>query len=463
MRYLIFSLIFLLTFSSCKQVLSLQETIPTVGFRGVEVKSFQPSLELEKMRLTLGLRFLFRNPFNKALSIPEHTFKLELNGDPMPGMPVQKRGFSVPANSERMQTYEVQFNLDPEGNLAVLDVLGKDNVYRFSSSVKLDLSDFLNELEKYDIDLPSNQLTENGKLKNYLNKKLGTRTLEFAFSDTIRLPTLPEIKPSVHPIRVQFTGQMNEINLKALRDPVENFGDVLINESGAAVTDPFLNLLENTEIVVPAPTFTNWARTDTINILDHTIAMLESFSGQGNIDGKWDQLKGKLSYSSDQLAMDQVVNKVLKPMLGNQVGTKWNQFKNQWEAFKAMPDMVRYPGAQVDGLRIEVPFLFVNRNEFAIEAPAFFTDATLNDYNPISFAGGPRSTQQRMIPGGGEREMRLVLNLRWGEANQGILNMLEQQVLQPGLKGETMIDLGYGPIRVPMNLPNLELRMGGTE
>ncbi|MEZ4773392.1 MAG: hypothetical protein R3D00_09425 [Bacteroidia bacterium] len=454
----------LCTLLSCSpKILRLQDTVPTVGFRGIDIQNIQPGSQLTDIKLNLGLRFLFRNPFNKNLTIPEHQVTLKLNGKKIPGQIGNHPAFSVPPKAQKIETYTFTLDLNPEGIFKTWNVLGKDNYFEFESVIKLDLSDFADELANFGVALPQNQITEALNLKDVLKEKLGEHTLEFAFGDTIRLPALPSVSLSSRPAKVHFLGKMDTLNLGIYQDAITPFVDqIMTAQLEKDLIYPFISELKQLQCPhFPQPR-------PCIDMFSDAVANFINVSfpdgGQRNqMNGYWNTMKGELLSPPEE--GDPVFEQIVSKLIPNSQ-TNLNLLKTQWTAFKNAEPLVVFPGAGVTGLKVEIPFRFINHNQFSIEAPSLLTEAQLvagnATYSPVSFEVAPGNNNPSVGPGQ-SKEMTVIMTLSWAQGAEGMLGLLTGQNISPNLKGKTAVDLGYGPLRMEFNLNQMPMQMGGTQ
>ena len=421
----------LLLFSHCSRRIS--DNIPTVRYQNLRIEQIQPELERANLKLKLGMRFLFKNPLNQEIQIPEHDLTFRLNNRKVSGDVNRQPAFVLPGKSEEQITYYFTFDLNPQGVLRDLDVLGKDNYFELNSEFKLDLAD-------YGINLPAG---------------FGKYTFEIAYGDTIRLPLLPEVRPADQAGRIELLGQMESLDLRPFKSAAQPFVN-LLNQS-FYVQDPFMKLMLETKVPVYTPELGNPFKTTEVNLADHVVnTLLQPIDPQAMV--KWNGLKNKLAPDTPQPVMDQIINTFLKP-INPSAPQQWNAFKTQWNSFSInIPEQLEYPGPRVTGILVEIPFLIHNPNQFGIEAPAFFASTELPSFHPVALSaepvGGPR------IGAGQNRLMILRMRLRWGDDdNPGLGWLVNGELLQPTLKGATRVDLGYGPVELDMQVP-LDLRIG---
>lgn len=336
--------------------------IPTIGFQGITLDSVQPDFDLQSLKLDFGLKFIFRNPYGRALTVPAHQFKLLIDNKELPANIKQKDAFEVPAEGEKIEKYTFELDLSPNGVLQPFNLLGRDVPYKFISVVEISLP-----------------------------LKLGKKTFEFAHEDQIRLPLLPQVEADFStPGKLELIGEMAEIDLKLFKDAMAPFIDMLINLK--------LNV--------------GFTQVSVIDNLIQTVTPLDP-----------------------------------------QARTKWDEFKENWDDFKNSPAKIQYPAGNLDGIKVEIPFKLYNSNFFEIEVPAVFASAGFTNSNQsvTSFKAIP-SGSQRTIPARSRKNMKLITEIRWSEIGGGFTNLLSGEQINVQLKGETNVDLGYGPVRVPFQL-----------
>lgn len=433
----LFSLLAILVLlSSC----SVYEKMPTVSFRGPTLQGVQTQLDLEEIKVHLGLRFLFRNPLKKNIIIPEHQFTLKMNGQPLPFNLQRKESFTVAAESQELVTYTFTFDLSPNGPLKNFNVLGRDNYYEFETKVEVDL-------KALGIKVP----TTLGKLP------LKKHELEFSFGDTIRLPLLPVVKPAPQVASVKFLGSMESFNLEPIKNAMTPMVDILLDATyDSEPLDPFVDLLLNASVDVWSPTATNPFRKKSVNLGNHIVNTLLAPINSDAPD-LWDDFKSKMKPGEINI-MDHLIDNFLEPV-NNQSAENWTQFKQNWDQFKDSDLNFQYPGPGVTGLQIEIPFVIHNPNTFPIHAPSVFAAASEGNYQPVSFQAIPVSNSG--IAGGADQQMKLFLTLDWSQGNQSILDFIQGKSFQPKLRGKTSIDLGYDLMNVEIDIPiNLQSSSG---
>lgn len=436
-------------------MLNVEETLPTIHFQRANIKGIQT--QTDGLVVELDLWYEFSNPFKKALPVPAHSFSFKINQKLIQKSDQKK--FSVPAKKKVTKPYRLTLELTKRNINKFKSFLGKDNQYEFATNITLDLHDFLEELSDYNIMIPKNAFTNavQPKAEDWLKEKLGKKTFTIKHEDEIRIPLLPIVKPSANPMTVRFAGQMETLDLQILKDAMVPLGDLIVSGNlNQTISDPFIQKLENTSVTIPTPTLLEWDKTTTINLADHVMDLLQPFDE--NIEDKWDNLKDKISppTGNSTALMDHLVN-VYLTQIDQNADDYWTNFKTQWAAFKNTPAEIKYPGANVTGLIIEVPFIIENKNEFSIKVPHATTTAQLGNYTPLAFQ---ISDPSGSIPKKQSKEVKMTLMLDWQAATGGFAALLNGQSLSPNLIGEVSLDLGYGPMKVQMNLQDILMSLG---
>jgi hypothetical protein len=359
-----------------------------------------------------------------------------------------------------MEVYMFTLDLNPQGYFKNWNVLGRDNYFEFESRIKIDLSDFAQELGKYGIALPENELTEKLKVEELLKKKLGEHTLEFAFGDTIRLPTLPGIALSNQPGKVHFLGAMDTVDLSVFQDAITPFVDNLLNAKlQSDMISPFVEKISELDCPnVPQPR-------PCIDMFDDAVKGFIDLSFNGtqetNLRNDWNNLMEDLTETPEK--EDPVIDLVMQTFLPN-AQPNLNLLNSQWDAFKAFDPLIVFPGKNVYGIEVVLPFKFINNNQFPIEAPQLLTETSINlsngqTYVPVIFEAAP-TTASTTIPAAGSKEMRMKMRLTWDQGGNGMMAFISGQDLSPNLTGKSAIDVGYGPLKFHFNLANMQFKVG---
>ncbi|MDF9800019.1 hypothetical protein OKW21_005282 [Catalinimonas alkaloidigena] len=422
--YVLFLLLLSLLSSACSPRIS--DNIPTVRYQNLRVEQIQPELEQANLKLKLAMRFRFKNPLNQDIVIPAHDLTFKLNEQEVSGDISQQPSFTLHGKSEELVAYHFTFDLSPEGVLKDLDVLGKDNYFELVSEFKVDLADF-------GIDLPD---------------RFSKYTFEVVFGDTIRLPLLPTVKAANQLAKVRLLGQMEELDLLPYKNAAQPFVNLL--NSNFKEQDPFVKLLADSK--VPG---TN------IKVIDQVINTFFAANNTAKIRARnqWNALKDKLYIEDSVSVMDQMVTTFLKHINTN-AASQWNTFNSKWSDFYAnIPDKLEYPGHRITGLFVEIPFIIENPNQFSIEAPTLVGSTDLASFQPVVFGASPVGSTGSIAAGEGQL-MKIRMSLNWSdEKNPGLGWLLNGELLQPTLKGNTRVDLGYGPLELNMEIP-INLQVG---
>ncbi|SMO66283.1 hypothetical protein SAMN06265379_104177 [Saccharicrinis carchari] len=431
-------LAFLLTLmlaGACK----VYEKVPSVRFQGPEIQSIQSESDLSELTLKVNLRFLFSNPFNKDITIPRHDFNLKINGKKFIADIKPVQSFVLKGNSVVTKRYPFEINLNQQ-NIKNLDVLGKDNYLEFAADVKIDLAD-------YGIKVP----TIFGK------QALRYHTLSFSYGDTLRFPLLPEIRLSNQPAHMVFIGHMEQLDLEKYKDAFAPFVTSMMEARYPDTpADDFVATLINTKVNVLGIEYT---LSEQIGLLLETLTAAPGIPGIDKND--WETHLEKLN-PEGQLVMDHFLNTFAKPIVGNQVLSNWNNFKYNWDNFLDEDLVITYPGANIHGLEVRVPFVIYNPNYFAVESPSFFNHLRDGNWEPLLFNATPTDANTT-IAARSKKEMTLTLRIDWSKGNQGILDFVTGKTNHYDLEGETKLDLGYGPVTVKYQLPALKLQTGVNE
>ena len=456
----LFLFCFLLLTACSPKILRLQDTVPTVGFRGIKIENFQPGNNPQDIKMRMGLKFLFTNPFSKSLTIPEHQITLKLNDKKLNNQLEAHPSFNIPPNGQKMEIYMFTLDLNPQGYFKNWNVLGRDNYFEFESRIKIDLSDFAQELGKYGIALPENELTEKLNVEEILKQKLGEHTIEFAFGDTIRLPVLPGIALSSQPGKVNFLGSMDTVDLSIFQDAITPFIDNLLNAKlQSDMISPFIRKISEIDCPnIPQPR-------PCIDMFDDAVRGFIDLSFNGtqetNLRNDWNNLMEDLTETPEK--EDPVIDLVVQTFLPN-AQPNLNLLNSQWDAFKAFDPLIIFPGKNVYGIEVILPFKFINNNKFPIEAPHLLTETSINlpngqTYVPVTFDAAP-TTNSTTIPAEGSKEMRMKMRLTWDQGGNGVMAFISGQTLSPNLTGKSAIDVGYGPLKFNFNLANMQFRVG---
>ena len=130
----------------------------------------------------------------------------------------------------------------------------------------------------------------------------------------------------------------------------------------------------------------------------------------------------------------------------------WQNFLSAWAGFQEGPATVVVPTGLPDGIRLEIPFDLYNPNYFPIEAPQVLADVRISGGQTrlSHLDAGPAALST--VPPRQTRRMRVIAELRWSEIEGGMMALLTSRSVNVNLTGEITADVGYGPVRVPINL-----------
>ncbi len=271
LRTTIISVLIPLLFYSCSHKFNINEYIPAVDFRGVQIDKLEPEINIlqssVKVKINLKLKFRFTNPYDIPLTIPDHEFKFKMSGQQIAQLSKTKAAFVIPPKSSKIQFYSLVLDLDPRGYLQ--DFMGKDNPYSFESSFHILIKDYVKD--KYAA----------GALKYLL--KSDHINLPFEFGDTLRLALPPKIHPVLNEFaHIEFLGNANEINLRPM--------------------GPFVDFLLTTRIPVYAPTLSDPFRIRNVNPADFIVEKLSVVDSQA--DDKWQNFKNTWIKIKDDLKIE---------------------------------------------------------------------------------------------------------------------------------------------------------------
>ncbi len=387
----------LFTTQGCNRYLS--DYIPTVDYRGTKIKSIEPEVSVVNgVSAKLNLLLAFRYT---------NPYKQPLT--------IPAHSFTLSMKNRALPAGRVLSHLS--GSKSTFQVRAQgDTTISYVLSLDLDplgqMKDFLGKDNYYefssDLTVDLKDYLPGGAIRQGVSSLLGntSRDIHLAFGDSIRLPLMPIVKPAASPARVQFVGSMESIDFSPLKDGM----------------NPFVSLISDTKVQVYAPTWENPFRTVEVNFADHMMNLLS-------------------------------------PVV-SQAPATWTNFKSNWTTFKAQP-VIRYPGSRVTGLRVTIPFMIKNPNDFAIESPEMSTIAQLNSvYQPVAMevdaVGSPR------IGPGEEQRMNLTWQINWNDTFT-LPGFISGQALpnNPTLKGNVNVDIGYGMISLPFSI-TAPLQLGGN-
>lgn len=419
-----FLILCLFVFTSCR----IYDKVPRVGIGGFpQIKSIKADVANSDFTLNFNIPLNFHNPFDKNIPIPKHKLQVFLNHKSLPLQMAWIDSFTIPRSSDLIHYYPFVLDLNPNGPLK--EFLGKDNLLTVTIDVEVNL-------KQAGIKVPSSlsALVSN----NY--------HLTFSFSDTIRIPKLPEISPSSQFADLKFLGQMETFDLTAVKTGLEPFISMLQNEkfTNGYLFDEARSFFE-AKVTVPDPTWDHWDRTKDINLVDYIRGLLND-----DMKGKFDRLKDQLNPGKGNI-IDFTLQK-LYYQLGDNAKNNWSNFVSNWNTFLQTPLKFSYPGNRVTGIRLSIPFKVKNPNEFPIDIPSYTGTIALNATNPVSVNIKP-SVNNDVIKAKQVVDMLLEMDLNWSQGIQGIANLINGASMNSDFKGRFNFDLGYGPMVIPYNIP----------
>ncbi|MEM6802406.1 MAG: hypothetical protein AAF696_13440 [Bacteroidota bacterium] len=252
-------------------------------------------------------------------------------------------------------------------------------------------------------------------------------------------------------MKVEFIGQMETLDLKLLKDGLSPMVNTLIDANNSnIISDPFISMMKDTIDVFGI---------GKVNVASYLMtSILTPFYG-AQANNRWNGFVNKLEPEEGVPMLNHLVLTYVDA--NSPIQEHWESFVESWGDLDAMPDKIEFPGPRVTGMEVSIPFVLKNTNEFPIDAPMFFADAEFNSFSPISFEVGARGSN-RTIAAGQEKELWVKLRLNWNmnQASSGIMQLLQGEEFSTRLRGQTQLDMGYGPMKVRMDLQNMKLKWG---
>ena len=453
-----------LLFTSCKtNLLVLEDVVPSARFQDLEIKFQQ--LDFQDLSLKLTLLYKVRNPYNKALPIPEHRMGLAINDTDKP-ITVKKSSSSIPPNSTKTLAYD--FSLNPQ---FIKNIWGKKNKLTFFSDIKIDLDDFSQFLPNFELGLTENFELESDQLKplasKLLKRKIGSHTISLSHDTFLKIPTPPSISPSNETIQLNWLGETEEIlAINAIKDGLTPFGDLLINGSIDNLKNPFVDALVNTAVTIPSPRLSCWNCSTEIGISDRVVDLVKPFDP--NIQNKWNNLKGLLYQEQSVSLAEYMIENFITTYVDPNASTKWDRFKSQWETFKSTSFPANIPGPNTKGFEITIPIAFTNNNEFPINLPLFRTSAFAFNSEPFSMHIRPKGLAEISLTKVpiqhieiGQKETKtlyITFSFNMEAFENGIFSLFDATPMSPNVRGVMSYDFGYGPIYWNYDLSNMALQ-----
>ncbi|MCC5929898.1 MAG: hypothetical protein JJU28_11680 [Cyclobacteriaceae bacterium] len=451
-------------FASCKtNVLVLEDMLPSARLHDFDV-SFEQS-SFSQFSLKLMAQFEVRNPYNKALPIPDHAMGILVNQKNL-GMFTQHKSVTIPAKSSLILTYP--FNI---GSNTLQQLMGKENRLTLLSDIELDLSGYSNMLPNYQLRVSDNFNLESDELKNLAGnlakKKIGKYKVHLEHSATLKVPTAPVITKSTLPAEIRLLGTgLQLLNPNQIKNALIPFGDLLINGELDGLKDPFVDALVNATVIYPDPTPLEWFRTREVRIELQILGMLRPLDA--TIDSKWSQTKSLLYRSARVPLADYMIDNFITTYVDPQAGNKWNSFQNAYNQLKntVFPDQI--PGPNTRGFELAIPVIFKNQNEFSVNIPVFRASTFFNNAQPFSLYIRPANVSEiplNQIPsksaeigGKSEQVLYIVFSFDMNGFQQGMYSLFMKQQFEPNLKGIMGYDFGYGPMYISYDLQSMGMQ-----
>ncbi|MCB0643797.1 MAG: hypothetical protein KDC44_19250, partial [Phaeodactylibacter sp.] len=354
----------------------------------------------------------------------------------------------IPAASEEILTY--QFKLT-KGMLT--QFMGKEQQVGFSSTLTFDLRDFADQLPSYNIKVTDHFNIDSSKVapiaKKLFSNQVTEHELELKYLTKVKIPNVPKIQAGTAPVKITLVGSGLPIPLDDIKNQLEPFGDLLITGELEGLTNPFVNFLKGIE----GPFF-SWLQAG-------VATGLTSQSDYDKAEDSWKDLKSMLTKPNAVPVMDYFIDHFLSKV-NSDADDLWGGFQNQWSNFKNLELPNEIPSLETEGMRIAIPFKFVNTNSFPIQTPLFMASAVGYSQKPFSFYILPEELLNQQnpnlggpgieIPANGNKTLYLTFELNWKAAGQGFFPFLNGASLNPNIQGAFNYDFGYGPILLKFDL-----------
>jgi uncharacterized membrane protein YgcG len=443
--------------------------LPSASFYGMRVETIQEEPGSSDLKLKLGLEFKVDNPTGIKLTVPEHSFGLDIDGVQAASTGV-RQGFSVGSKKSKVVTYDFTLGLGPNGLGAAV---GKEAEFSFTAEADVDVPNAIIDILEDNIPssdalgIGSDGLSES--LQSLQVNEGSGRTnakLRFGHAGRLKLPKVPKIKaPSsgAQP-QVQLVGESATMNLGSLLGELEESGAPLVALlemlQGAAVDQqlriPVGELLE----AIGVPRELTGAALTALNTF-------MSMQGESTLPSKGSEVV---------LPVDLPPMSDLLRAVDPQAAAKIDDFEDAWADFTGgslgLDGGLAIPTALPSGMRVAAPFQIENQNDFAIQTPSFRLAIVDAAGNPIATVGAlpsgqagqassglttPRSRTVE-VAGHAEQPMQLITEVHWDALTGGLLEAAVSGAQPPPMEGmrlvgEVTIDPGYGPITVPLAVP----------
>ena len=441
--------LFVMLSVQCKgpSFLTLEDVLPSARFNGFDVQVLQDANGFSGLQMEVD--FYFRNPYKQlALPLPEHKMNLVIGEKDVTLIGPKQSIAEIPAQSEEILTY--QFKLTKS---MLSQFMGKEQAVGFSSTLKFDLTDFTDQLPSYNIKVTDQFNLDSTKIgpiaKKLLEDRVTEHELELKYLTKVKIPNVPQIQASANPVKITLVGTGLPIPLDDIKNQLTPFGDLIITGELEGLTNPFVEFLTGIE-----GAFFTWLQAG-------VATGLTTQSEYNAAQTSWANLKSMLNDPNDIAVMDHFIDNFLSKVNSN-ASTMWDGFQNQWENFKNLELPNEIPSLETEGMRIAVPFKFVNTNEFPIQTPIFMASAVGYNQKPFSFYILPENLLNQQnpnifgpgidIPASGDKTLYLTFELNWSAAGQGFFPFLNGADLNPNIQGAFNYDFGYGPILLKFDL-----------
>ncbi len=432
--------------------------LPDADFAGITIRTVQDEQDTEKVRLALGLDFKVKNPMDIPLIVPAHSFDLLIDGAPASKTGVHEE-LVVAANDAAMSRYEFLLDLSDDG---LGRAFGTAANFTFAASANVNIPDRILDVFGKQVLAQAAAAGTGGTTSPGGAPSSMETTLTFEHEGTIKLPRLPQIQSVANDAAaVSLVGETKLVavegmigELDAVVRPIADF----LSRYQAAVASQ--------KVQVPVAEVLGWLGVPA-NLAGVAVTAVNASM----------QLQGRRSRMASagstieipvQLPPLSAVADQLEPGLGQKV----DAFAADWSTARtnnlAQLSGVKIPTTLPGGVKIAMPFAISNPNTFAIHTPAFRLALVDGAGNPVARVQvEPRGASEAVanapllqtveIAGSGSAPVSLTSELYWDKLGTDLLSMAGDGA-GPDLSALTMvgqvsIDLGYGPITVPIKVP----------
>lgn len=456
-------LLSMLIITNCRpSYLVVEDILPSAHYKNMNAEFIQH--DFSNYDLNLELIYSFKNPYKKALPIPEHTVGLELNGSPFDGVYVHL-DTEIPPKSELDLHYPITLSSN-----SLQDFLGKDNELLFLAEMEIDLSEFASMLPNYNVSVTDNFTIDSSHyiplVQNLIKKNVDTWEISLEKQAKIKIPALPEILPSNKPIVVHWLGDGNKIlNLNDIKDGMLELGyELLDGDYDLFGFDLVDKILENEIIAGAFEAFLEGAKGICPSAKSDWEKMIQMLNPSGNNDFTVFILKRFYEVGSNA---DEI----------------WDGFVDGYNDIKDIKSILpsSIPSLKTEGFSISFPVKFINTNEFPVKIPLFANNAMMNGNRRFSILlcteyqienrGEIPVINTEEIPNNhteveGNETITLYISfvVDWKDTLEGISDFLtKDHALQPNVKGIFSFDFGYNPLYVNYDLAEQELEFTREE